>query len=98
MNNQPDMFSVPTYFDGITYDHERDGERLESLLERVKRLMSDGRWRTLAEISRITGGSESSVSARLRDFRKERFGGHDVESRNVGRGLHQYRVRFHDYA
>ena len=50
-----------------------DQERLSSLLERVKALMSDGNARTLAQIAQKTGGTESSVSARLRDLRKERF-------------------------
>ena len=57
-------------FHGETFEEAKDGQRLRSLLERVRALMADGRWRTLHEISSLTGGSEASVSARLRDLRK----------------------------
>ena len=79
--------------DGTTYSPDRDGERLERLFERVKALMLDGRWRTLAEIQAVCGGSEASVSARIRDLRKKRFGAYIVEREYVGDGLWQYRVR-----
>ena len=69
-----------------------DQERLRTLLERVRRLMGDGRWRTLSEISQSCGGTEASVSARIRDLRKSRNGSHLVERRNMGRGLYEYRV------
>jgi len=39
-----------------------------------------------------TSHPEASVSARLRDLRKEKFGGHVVERRAVKRGLFEYRV------
>lgn len=82
-------------FDGATFDPETDCARLMSLLARVESLMRDGQWRTLSEISRITCGSEASVSARLRDLRKEKFGGHIVERRRRGppeAGLWEYRL------
>jgi len=80
------------YADGNTYEPALDQERLSSQLERVKTLMQDGRWRTLAEISAITGGTESSVSARLRDLRKDRFGGHTVNRRRLIGGLYDYQL------
>ena len=79
-------------FDGATFDAARDGERLASQLDRVKQLMADGEWRTLSQIVGAVGGTEASVSARLRDFRKHKFGGHDVQRRHVVRGLFQYRL------
>ena len=82
-------------FDGETYVPELDGARLTSQFERVRSLMLDGRWRTLAEIAGRVRGSEAAVSARLRDFRKAKFGGHEVERRrrgNAERGLHEYRL------
>ena len=82
---------IPTP-DGDTYDHERDGQRLHGLNRRVYALMADGQWRTLREVSRATGGTEASVSARLRDLRKAKFGGYRVERRRVGGGLHEYRL------
>lgn len=78
--------------DGQTYDHARDGARLASQQNRVLALMRDGRWRTLAEIALYTRDPESSVSARLRDLRKPKFGGHTVEREYVESGLHRYRV------
>jgi hypothetical protein len=56
--------------------------------------MADGEWHTLKELSTITGASEASCSARLRDFRKPKFGGHTVDRRRVlnGNGLHIYRI------
>jgi hypothetical protein len=80
-------------FDGKTFEPARDGQRLTTLFHKVFALMSDGRFRTLQEIQALTGGSEASVSARLRDFRKPRFGGHDVERRAVGNGLFTYRLK-----
>jgi hypothetical protein len=82
------------YFDGVTYDPERDRERLKTLLERVFAYMLDRRWHTLAEIMTYCGGSEASVSARLRDLRKPRFGSHGVERRRHATrpGLWEYRL------
>jgi hypothetical protein len=85
-------------FDGETYDKAKDGERLTSLMGRVSSLMSDGQWRTLAQIVTACGGTEASVSARLRDLRKDKFRkrypNEDVVRRRVenGNGLHEYKV------
>jgi len=70
----------------------QDRRRLGNLLDRVARLMADGRWRTLREIQRETGGSETSVSARLRDLRKPRNGARIVNRRRVQGGTWQYRL------
>jgi len=83
-------------FDGRTYDQEKDGERLRRLFDRVFALMRDGEWRTLAEIQQVTGGSEASVSARLRDFRKKKFGGHGWGRRRREGALWEYQVRVRD--
>lgn len=79
--------------DGSTYDHDRDHARLAAQRKRVWDYMSNGQWRILASISAATGDPQASVSARLRDFRKPRFGGHRVDRRYVGHGLWQYRLR-----
>ncbi len=60
----------------MTYDlwHQPpERERLAKLLGRVLDCMSDGTPRTYAEIQSVTGGSETGISARIRDFRKPRF-------------------------
>lgn len=85
----------PGLFDGDTFEPNLDFSRLLTLMERVEALMSDGLWRTLEEIRSLCGGSEASVSARLRDLRKEKWGAHIVERRRRGEpkaGLWEYRV------
>ena len=79
-------------FNGETFIEERDGERLSVQLVKVRRLMVDGLWRTLAEIAAATKSPEASVSARLRDLRKSRYGGYIVEREFVERGLWKYRM------
>jgi hypothetical protein len=54
--------------------------------------MRDGRWYTLAAIAKALGYPEASISARLRDLRKPRFGAHTVNRRYVERGLFEYQV------
>jgi hypothetical protein len=79
-------------FDGETFDLERDGPRLTKQLGRVFDFMKSGEWRSLWQISEAIKGSEASVSARLRDLRKPRFGGFSVERRRLTAGLYQYRL------
>jgi hypothetical protein len=81
-------------FDGP--DLQRADEvRLTGQLLRVRGAMEGGVWRTLTELADLTGrSSEAGVSARLRDLRKSRFGGHTVERRRRTQGLWEYRVLF----
>jgi hypothetical protein len=81
-------------FDGETFNQQRDGERLQGQFERVRNLMLDGKWRTLAEIAEEAHCPEASASSRLRDARKPKFGGYLVERKYVERGLWAYRFRF----
>lgn len=80
--------------DGDTYEVEFDRERLNAQARRVYDVMADGYWRTLSQISRATGDPEASVSARLRDFRKRKFGSLTVQARRVPfeDGLWEYRL------
>lgn len=74
-------------FDGDTYVEDLDQDRLSSQLERVFEYMSNVIGHaTLFEIIKTTGGTTASVSARLRDFRKPKFGGHIVNRRRRGSG------------
>jgi hypothetical protein len=81
---------APT-FDGETIAPE-DNPRLSAQLDRVRDLMLDGRWRTLAAVSKALGYPEASVSARIRDMRKAKFGEFVVERKHHSRGLWYYRV------
>jgi len=77
---------------GSTYVPELDQERLGLQWKRVFWLMRDSKWRTLREIADATNDPESSVSARLRDFRKM---GYTVSRRRRGdpkRGLFEYQL------
>jgi hypothetical protein len=78
--------------DGDTYEPDRDATRLQGQRKAIFALMSDGLWRTLPLIASITGHPEASVSARLRDFRKAKYGSNTVERRYVGDGLWAYRL------
>ena len=91
---QIDLFANrrPFLADGSTFDEKQDSVRLGRLLDNVRLCMSDGRWWTLARLSKATGGSEAGVSARIRDLRKARFGGHTVDRRRHPTGLWEYRL------
>ena len=72
-----------------------DNKRLTGQLADVLRVVRDGQWRTLREIANAASGyPEQSVSARLRDLRKDRFGKHQIERRRrQGHvGLWEYRL------
>jgi hypothetical protein len=87
-------------FDGDTLE-KGDEPRLWSQLEAMKHLyqtrpLGEG-WRTLANIRTnlkylySLTASEASISARLRDLRKERFGAYQVERKRIG-SIYAYRV------
>jgi hypothetical protein len=79
-------------FGGVTYSPEQDKDRLLTQLGRVRDVMFDGQWHTLSELVARCGGSDASVSARIRDLRKKRFGSYHVESKRVHEGLWRYRL------
>jgi len=82
-------------FAGSTYDPEEDESRLTSQLLSVWNLMKDQQWRTLDEIGTAISSPPASISARLRDLRKPKFGSYVVERRARGvrsAGLFEYRL------
>jgi hypothetical protein len=79
-------------FDGSTYDRARDQKRLNRQLDKVFHIVKHGKWITLSRIAEVTGEPEASISARLRDLRKPRFGGHTIERRYIECGLFEYRM------
>lgn len=83
---------APAVRDGKTFNLSRDGVRLDGQHARIFALMRDGQWRTLKQISEATREPEASISARLRDYRKPRFGSHLVERRHLRDGLYEYRL------
>ena len=83
---------MSTHFDGETYDPDQDFKRLTAQFIRVFQAMGNGNWWTLSDLEKATGDPQASVSARIRDFRKEKFGGHTVERRRASAGQHEYRL------
>jgi hypothetical protein len=79
-------------FDGSDYVPERDNERLNGQIKRIHALMIDGLPRTLSQIASVTGDPEASVSAQLRNLKKERFGSYRLEKDYKGNGLFAYRL------
>ena len=79
-------------FNGSDYNHQRDGERLNQQYKTIFNLMSDGVYRTLQQISDVTGHPPASISAQLRHSRKERFGSHTVNKQYLGDGLFSYQL------
>lgn len=84
-------------FDGRSYEPTRDGDRLNTQLAAVRHILSRGCWETIAGIRRELDdlgipSTETSVSSRIRDLRKAKFGAHVIEHKHIQRGLWAYRM------
>lgn len=79
-------------FDGSDYNHKRDFKRLNNQLSDIFNLMSDGKWRSLRDIELLLKWPQASISAQLRNLRKERFGAHKINKRYISEGLYQYQL------
>lgn len=80
-------------YDGSNYIRELDKVRLAGQMKSIFLVMKDAEWRTLNEIAGITCFGEASISAQLRNLRKEKFGSHIVDKRRRGeknKGLWEY--------
>lgn len=81
-------------FDGETYERDKDKSRLKRQLSDVRRhLISNPQWHTLAELEEALGHPQASISARIRDLRKPKFGGWEVHRRRregADAGTHEY--------
>lgn len=79
----------------------RMNSQLHATLEEMKAADANGRWLTVPELAdrvRLRTGkmiSETGLSARIRDLRKEKHGGHPVDKRpRGGKGnLWEFRLR-----
>jgi len=78
--------------DGSTYNHDEDYDRLNRQMKDVFRAVADGAWHTPPELEDKTGHSWASISARLRDLRKDKYGGYIVEREYLAKGLWMYRI------
>jgi RIO-like serine/threonine protein kinase len=91
MQEQLSLWDMPD-FDGATYEADRDHDRLGKQMVAVRDMAMNWEWITLQTLAELTGYPEASVSARLRDLRKPKFGSYTVERRYEGGGLWSYRV------
>lgn len=66
--------------------------RLTVQYKRIFDLMKDSQWRSLSDIEEATGDPQASISAQLRNFRKDKFGAHTVEKHHVKNGFYLYRL------
>jgi hypothetical protein len=60
-------------------------------LVRVFNALTDGGWHTLAALGKRVNAPTQSVSARLRDLRKDKFGGNTIERRRANPTTFVYR-------
>jgi len=70
-------------FEGATYDEVLDKDRLLTQLDKIYEAIKDGNWYSLAQLASMTGAPEASVSAQLRNLRKQKHGGHIIDRRRV---------------
>lgn len=85
------MSAQASLFDGATASAEDNG-RLSAQLERVRAAMEGAGWVTLEQLHRATGDPAASISARIRDLRKAKFGARQVDRQSRGKGLYEYRL------
>lgn len=86
--------------DGVTFTPEFDRDRLNrQALDVYDTLAGNygapgGQWWTLRELADFTGHPEASISARIRDLRKPRYGALTIDRRRrgEGRGTWEYRL------
>lgn len=77
--------------DGATITAE-DRPRMDGQMARVYEALADGHWHQPDELEAVTGDNWASIGARLRDLRKERFGGYNIERESRGDGVFAYRI------
>lgn len=95
MGSMKDLLADIPYelaFKGGTYVPARDHARLCGQLLKTYDVMKDKEWHSLREISVLIGGTEASISARIRDLRKPEYGSHSIERKHVKNGLFLYRM------
>jgi len=87
------LFTQPPLIQGSDYDPKLDGVRLTGQMLRVFEYMRNGKWMTLFEIADSINEPESSVSAQMRNLRKDRNGNHTIEKQRRGEsGTWEYKL------
>ena len=79
----------------VALDEKRLGKQLTRVKEVLLKASEIHYWMTLREISVLTKYGEASISARIRDLRKDHFGGFTVNRRRRGdptKGIWEYQI------
>jgi hypothetical protein len=86
-------------FKGSDYQPQHDEKRLTKQLDVIRDVALSaaecGTWLTLREFSQLTHFGEASISAQLRNLRKQEYGGFVLDKRPRGDcvyGLWEYRL------
>jgi hypothetical protein len=82
-------------YDGETYVESLDRPRLDKQQREVTAIMEDHQWHTSREVNAVVAGTDSAITARIRDHRKAKLGYRWVERRRCGdptRGKHEYKL------
>ena len=83
---------VNPYFDGDDYVTDRDSVRLTSQLDKVRVYMEGADYLTVQQISADIQQPEPSVSAQIRNLRKDRFGARTVNREYRGDGCYAFKL------
>ena len=73
---------------GPAFDEARDGQRIRGQIATLRELLLPLGYLTLAEIGRLTGYPEGSISADLRHLKKVAHGSYDVQKYRVRNTWH----------
>ncbi len=79
-------------FDGVTIDPELDDGRLTTKVGKTYQAMRGGGGWKLSELAERIESTEAGASARIRDLRKPRWGGHVIEATRLPSNLWLYRM------
>jgi hypothetical protein len=69
-----------------------DRKRLKSQRSGVWNILRDHRWHPLTIFKQKVKGSDSSITARIRDARKKKYGGHIIQCARDAAGVYRYRL------
>ena len=79
-------------FDGDDYVANRDNTRLTNQIDKVRMYMENAGYLTVKQIAADLKQPEPSVSAQIRNLRKDRFGARTVNREYRGNGCYAFKL------
>ena len=79
-------------FDGDDYVADRDNARLINQIDKVRMYMENAGYLTVKQIAADLKQPEPSVSAQIRNLRKDRFGARTVNREYRGNGCYAFKL------